>query len=43
MTKKRREKMEIIMKYIVIGKNKWKKILNLYVKELIEYEKKQLF
>ena len=30
-------------KKIVIGKNKWKKILNLYVKELIEYEKKQLF
>ena len=30
-------------KIVDIGKNKWKKILNLYVKELIEYEKKQLF
>ena len=29
-------------KKIVIGKNKWKKILNLYVKELIEYEKKAI-
>ena len=30
-------------KKTAIGKNKWKKILNLYDKELIEYEKKQLF